>query len=157
MVVFKYFIYIIFIATSLVAAEAQYYYYDNEKFLIAIPMFNCEGDVICKNTGYFGLAKNNHKFLSILMKPEIIINTVNGHLRGYKFKNGNFSYIIYGDIQSDSNIKLIVEKNKNKILISDELKSITKSEFIEKLRNMDLKLLREFNKFYEFLQHKYDN
>ncbi|WP_141082989.1 hypothetical protein [Campylobacter concisus] len=63
-------------------------------------MFECEGDIHCTNDGYFVVNKRNSKSLEILSKPTLIKNNVNECLMGYKFKNSNYIYEIYGDIIS---------------------------------------------------------
>ena len=88
MVVFRFFILISLFFTFFKAKEIGYYY-ENEKFLISTPMFECEGDIHCTNGGYFGVNKRNSKSLEILSKPTLIKNNVNECLMGYKFKNSN--------------------------------------------------------------------
>ncbi|WP_149703776.1 hypothetical protein [Campylobacter concisus] len=67
-------------------AEEIGYCYENEKILIAIAMFECEGDIHYTNGGYFWVNKRNTKSLEILSKPTPIKNNVNERLMGINLK-----------------------------------------------------------------------
>ena len=154
MVVFRFFILISLFFTFFKAEEIGYYY-ENEKFLIATPMFECEGDMHCTNGGYFGVNKRNSKSLEILSKPTPIKNSVNERLMGYKFKNSNYIYEIYGDIMSGGKMYLNVFKQGKTIFKSDDLQQIEQEEFLSKLKEIDKRLPARFEKFYKRLQNKY--
>ena len=154
MVVFRFFILISLFFTFFKAEEIGYYY-ENEKFLIATPMFECEGDIHCTNGGYFGVNKRNSKSLEILSKPTPIKNSVNERLMGYKFKNSNYIYEIYGDIMSGGKMYLSVFKEGKTMFKSDDLQQIEQEEFISKLKEVDSMLPVSFDKFYKRLQNKY--
>ena len=154
MVVFRFFILISLFFTFFKAEEIGYYY-ENEKFLIATPMFECEGDIHCTNGGYFGVNKRNSKSLKILSKPTLIKNSVNERLMGYKFKNSNYIYEIYGDIMSGGKMYLNVFKQGKTIFKSDDLQQIEQEEFLSKLKEIDKRLPARFEKFYKRLQNKY--
>ena len=154
MVVFRFFILISLFFTFFKAEEIGYYY-ENEKFLISTPMFECEGDIHCTNGGYFGVNKRNSKSLEILSKPTPIKNSVNERLMGYKFKNSNYIYEIYGDIMSGRKMYLNVFKQGKTIFKSDDLKQIEQKEFLSKLKEIDSELPTSFDKFYKRLQNKY--
>ncbi|WP_149714005.1 hypothetical protein [Campylobacter concisus] len=154
MVVFRFFILISLFFTFFKAEEIGYYY-ENEKFLIATPMFECEGDIHCTNGGYFGVNKRNSKSLEILSKPTPIKNSVNERLMGYKFKNSNYIYEIYGDIMSGGKMYLNVFKQGKTIFKSDDLQQIEQEEFLSKLKEIDKRLPARFEKFYKRLQNKY--
>ena len=156
MVVFRFFILISLFFTFFKAEEIGYYY-ENEKFLIAIPMFECEGDIHCTNGGYFGVNKRNSKSLEILSKPTPIKNSINERLMGYKFRNSNYMYEIYGDIMSGGKMYLNVFKQGKTIFKSDDLQQIEQEEFLSKLKEIDKMLPASFEKFYKKLQNKYKN
>ena len=156
MVVFRFFILISLFFTFFKAEEIGYYY-ENEKFLIATPMFECKGDIHCTNGGYFGVNKRNAKSLEILSKPTPIKNSVNERLMGYKFKNSNYIYEIYGDIMSGGKMYLNVFKQGKTIFKSDDLQQIEQEEFLSKLKEIDKMLPASFEKFYKKLQNKYKN
>lgn len=156
MVVFKFFI-LINLFFAFIKADEFGYYYENEKFLIATPMFECEGDIHCTNGGYFGVNKRNSKSLEILSKPTPIENSVNERLMGYKFKNSNYIYEIYGDIMSGGKMYLNVFKQGKTIFKSDDLQQIEQEEFLSKLKEIDKRLPVSFEKFYKKLQNKYKN
>jgi len=154
MIFFRFFI-LINLFFAFIKADEFGYYYENEKFLIAIPMFECEGDIHCTNGGYFGVNKRNSKSLKILSKPTPIKNSVNERLMGYKFKNSNYIYEIYGDIMSGGKIYLNVFKQGKTIFKSDDLQQIEQEEFLSKLKEIDKRLPASFEKFYKRLQNKY--
>ena len=154
MVVFRFFILISLFFTFFNAKEIGYYY-ENEKFLISTSMFECEGDIHCTNGGYFGVNKRNSKSLEILSKPTPIKNSVNERLMGYKFKNSNYIYEIYGNIMSGGKMYLNVFKQGKTIFKSDDLQQIEQEEFLSKLKEIDKRLPANFEKFYKRLQNKY--
>lgn len=136
MIVFRFFI-LIKLFFAFIKADEFGYYYENEKFLIAIAMFECEGDIHCTNGGYFG------------------VNNANERLVGYKFKNSNYIYEIYGDIMSGGKMYLSVFKEGKTMFKSDDLQQIEQEEFISKLKEVDSMLPVSFDKFYKKLQNKY--
>ena len=154
MVVFRFFI-LINSFFAFIKADEFGYYYENKKFLIAIPMFECGGDIHCTNGGYFRVNKRNSKSLEILSKPTPIKNSVNERLMGYKFKNSNYIYEIYGDIMSGGKMYLNVFKQGKTIFKSDDLQQIEQEEFLSKLKEIDKRLPARFEKFYKRLQNKY--
>ena len=154
MIVFRFFI-LINLFFAFIKADEFGYYYENEKFLIAIAMFECEGDIHCTNGGYFGVNKENSKSLEILSKPTPIKNNANEHLMGYKFKNSNYIYEIYGDIMSGGKMYLSLFKEGKTMFKSDDLQQIEQEEFISKLKEVDSGLPASFDKFYKKLQNKY--
>lgn len=154
MVIFRFFI-LIFLFFAFIKAEEMGYYYENDRFLVSIVMFECEGDIYCTNSGYFGVDKKNAKNLEILSKPIPIINNINERLMGYKFTNLNYIYEIYGDIMSGGIMYLTILKQGKTIFKADELQGINQEEFISKLEKINKELPVRFDKFYKKLQNKY--
>jgi hypothetical protein len=76
---------------------------------------------------------------------------------GYKFKNSNYIYEIYGDIMSGGKMYLNVFKQGKTIFKSDDLQKIEQEEFLSKLKEIDKRLPVSFYKFYKKLQNKYIN
>ena len=118
-------------------------------------MFGCEGDMHCTNSRYFEVDKQNAKSLEILSKLTPIKNSLNERLMGYKFKNSNCAYEIYGDIMPDRTVYLTISRQGKTIFKSDNIQEIDQNKFISKLETTNKELLTAFDKFYKKLQNRY--
>lgn len=152
--IFRFFILTCLLFAFIKAGEIGYYY-ENDRFLLAILMFGCEGNMHCTNSRYFEVDKQNAKSLEILSKPTPIKNSLNERLMGYKFKNSNCAYEIYGDIMPDRTVYLTISRQGKTIFKSDNIQEIDQNKFISKLEMTNKELLTAFDKFYKKLQNRY--
>lgn len=126
---------ILLINTTIVNAKENnniFVKYISNDYIIDIYYGCIEGDMSCDKITYHGVNKKNKK--EITLHGEVITKGPYLTFIGYKFKNGNYTYIINDNaIDSDSQnsmLKIFVKnKNKQNLIYQTKLTSFENPKF----------------------------